>query len=92
MTREIIEINEEIEKIEYIEEKIGETIYEFINTDEINMEGLGLSVISTIKSCDTQAKMDIANRMLTAITGYGIHTYIEKIKEKDESGHVWVSI
>ena len=75
-----------------IQDKIGETVYDFIEEDSNNTYEIGKSVFNVITDCETQEELDIADKMLTAICGYNLDSVLAKIEERDKSGYAWESL
>lgn len=73
-------------------EKVGETVYDFIQMDDNFTYDMGRGVLSVITDCETQHDLDVANNMLEAICGCNLDSILEKIKERDNSGYKWMSL
>lgn len=62
------------------EEELGNAVFEAYMEDDNFMCDVGESVISTFNACKTEREMEIADRMLAAICGWGINTLIRRIE------------
>lgn len=75
-----------------IQDKMGETVYDFIEEDDNSTYDMGKAIINVITDCETQQELDIADNMLTAICGYNLDSIMTKIEERDKSGYAWMSL
>lgn len=82
-------INEAYMQIDEFRQKLGEVVVEEFMKDDNSAYEIARSIIGAFESCKSDDECIAANRMLIAITGWGIDTLIEKIKEKDASGYKW---
>lgn len=92
---EITEIREKLIGINSpmnIQDKMGETVYDFIQEDSNFTYDIGKSVVNVITDCETQQELDMADKMLTAICGYNLDSVMAKIEERDKSGYAWESL
>lgn len=92
---EITEIREKLLGINSpldIQDKMGETVYDFIEEDDNFTYDIGKSVLNVIAECETQQDLDIADHMLAAICGYNLDSIMAKIEERDKSNYTWVSV
>lgn len=93
MTKQMMEIQNQLNNIDDIRDKLGGTIYDCIEEDGSNFTcDMGRCILNTILNCDTQRELDIANNILMAISGYSLESILEKILERDKEGYIWESI
>lgn len=75
-----------------IMEKLGETVYDFIQMDDNSTYDIGRAVFCVITDCETQQELDMASNMLEAICGCNLDNVLATIKERDLSGYEWLSL
>lgn len=75
-----------------IQDKMGETVYDFIQEDSNSTYEIGKSVLNVITDCVTQQDLDIADHMLAAICGYNLDSILAKIEERDKKNFIWISV
>lgn len=69
---------ERLYKVDYAEEKLGDTVIkEMINTSEYEK---GYGILQVLDSCETDGEFDILDEILTALCGYGIE-YLTNLVE-----------
>lgn len=72
-------LNEFDDKIEEFDVKLGSAVYEaFMEPDNFFID-IGRSIVSTFNSCKTEREVELVDRMLAAICGYGIETLLNEI-------------
>ena len=71
--------------------KLGEVLVDELMSDNTSSSYMGLSIMRALLACKTEQEFEIADRMLTAVCGWGIDTLMEKIKKRDENNYVWES-
>lgn len=86
------EIKKELREIKNIVNKLGEIIYEEIDSMDNSVKDIGKYTLNVLLECKTEDELKIANNMLIAICGWSIETLLKKIKERDSKGHVWESV
>lgn len=70
------EIKEKL--IETDADSLGEAVYEAFMEDDNNFREIGKSVSNLYSNCQSEEEFNAADRMLIAITGYGIESLISK--------------
>ena len=76
-------LNEADNNIDEFSEVLGNEIYEaFMEQDNLLYE-IGRSVLWAFNSCKTESEVEITDKMLIAICGWGIETLLRRI-EGDE--------
>ena len=88
---EIMEIQNEINNIEYAVDKLGETINSFFE-DVGTLYEMGKGFYNAFMDCQTQRELDIVEDLLIAICGNDLNSVINEIKERDKSGYAWDSL
>lgn len=91
MKKTLKDVQDELEKIDNIRDKLGETIYDCIQEDGNFTTDIGKSVLNCILDCNSQNDLDRMDEMLTAISGYSLDSVLNRIAERDESGYIWES-
>lgn len=92
MTRGMIQIQNKLNNMENVKEKLGETIYGCIQEETNFTRDIGKYALNVIMECTTQRELNIANNMLIAITGCCIEYIMEEIEKRDRDGYFWESI
>ena len=72
-------LNEFDDKIEEFDVKLGSAVYEAFMEDGNFFNDIGSAIVSTFNACKTESEVEIADRMLIAICGYGIETLLNII-------------
>lgn len=76
-------LNDAHNNIDEFSEALGNAIYEAFMEDDNYLHEIGRSVLWAFNSCKTESEVEIADRMLIAICGWGIETLLRRI-EGDE--------
>jgi len=88
----IEEIKKKLREMDDAADKLGEIIYEEIDSAGNITTEIGKGVHSVITNCKTEEELKIANDMLIAICGWSISTILENIEKRDAEGHVWEAV
>lgn len=78
-------MNETKKKLETIsksnkEMEFGIIVVEAVDEGDNAYEDIASYIISTFLSCTTEEEFKLADRMLTAVTGYGINTLLSRME------------
>lgn len=80
------------EEIDYLEEKVGETLFDFIMEEDNYTSDMGYALVSAIRLCVSDRDFQIANSVLSACCGYDFNSIIEEVKSRDNAGYSWNSL
>lgn len=72
--------------------KIGETVWDFINEDDNSTYEIGKCVMAVFANCSSKKEFEAANNMLSAICGYNFESIVEEIKQRDSKCYIWASL
>ena len=78
-------------EIKNFRDKLGEIFYDAVQEEDNTTYEIAKGIISVFSSCETQKDFDIADSMLTAVCGWNFESFVERIKERDNSGYCWKS-
>ena len=76
------EIKEKLMEIEY--ESLGNAVFEAFMEEDNNFLEIGKSVTKIFMSCESEKDFKNVDGMLTAITGYGISTLLNRTEEEKD--------
>lgn len=86
------EIKKKLWEMDNAADKLGEIIYEEIDSVGNSTTEMGKGLYNVITNCKTEEELKIANDMLIAICGWSISTIMENIEKLDAEGHIWESV
>jgi len=68
------------------EESLGLAVSDAVDEMDNSFEDIGSSIINVfLNVCENEEQLNVANRMLIAITGYGIETLLSRVEGGDSS-------
>lgn len=86
---DIIEVKNKLQSMEHAEEKVSESLYHLMEEpDNFDVCDTGRDIVRAVMSCNTQEELDAADRMLIAVTNYGLELILDNISVIDRYG-VW---
>ena len=69
-----------INRFKNIRERFGSAIYEATTEYDNLPYEMGKHALNVLSSCKTQEEFDAAEKMLIAVSGYGLDTLLERVK------------
>ena len=74
-------LNKKYKLFAYFDEDLGNVLYEAFMEEDNTFYEIGKSIIHVFNMCETERDVEIADRMLIAICGYGIETLMNRTEE-----------